>query len=171
MHQQRIPARPQSATCHPELHAVGRGLCQACYRVALARNKADGTPLPLKTGKLPPLPATCHPDRPSRGKGLCQACYLAAWHRAHPAYSRNRNLQKHGEDAPEWYAEQFAAQDGKCAICLQPENGRVSTHLSIDHNHQTGERRKLLCNGCNRGIGLLGDNPDNLERATLYLRA
>jgi hypothetical protein len=45
----------------------------------------------------------------------------------------------------------FQAQGGVCAICNQPPSpGR---NLSVDHNHETGEVRGLLCVGCNTGVG------------------
>jgi hypothetical protein len=57
------------------------------------------------------------------------------------------------------------AQNGGCAIC-------GSTHLlSVDHCHETGVVRGVLCRKCNAGIGQLGDDVDRVERATTYLRA
>ena len=57
------------------------------------------------------------------------------------------------------------SQGGMCPICSK----RPATH--VDHNHDTGEVRGLLCNHCNRGIGLLGDDPEVLLRAIHYLGA
>jgi len=39
----------------------------------------------------------------------------------------------------------------------------------MDHDHKTGELRGLLCDRCNRSIGLLGDDAMTLTRAILYL--
>lgn len=50
-----------------------------------------------------------------------------------------------------------------CNICGDTHN------LHIDHNHDTGEVRGVLCKGCNQGIGLLGDSPDRLRAAAQYL--
>jgi len=63
------------------------------------------------------------------------------------------------------YANLYGDQSGKCAIC---ENSNV--RLVIDHNHDTGKVRQLLCDNCNRGIGLLKDNPEILQKAADYLR-
>ncbi len=58
-------------------------------------------------------------------------------------------------------------QGGVCAICNQEcVSGR---RLAVDHNHDTGEVRGLLCCMCNRGLGNLGDNLDRLRAAVLYL--
>ncbi len=57
------------------------------------------------------------------------------------------------------------SQDGKCAICrIVP-----SRTMAVDHCHDTGAIRGLLCSNCNTGIGLLRDNPEILARAIIYL--
>lgn len=72
----------------------------------------------------------------------------------------------------EQYDAMFEAQGGVCALCFEPETntykGRVRA-LSVDHDHRTGAVRALLCSTCNRGIGLLGDDPELLRRAADYL--
>ena len=60
------------------------------------------------------------------------------------------------------------SQRNKCAICKTKEWGRPSP--SIDHCHKTGKVRGLLCNNCNRAIGLLKDNIGTLENAQKYLK-
>ena len=73
---------------------------------------------------------------------------------------------------PEWLAETFESQGGVCAACGCPEmktfQGRIRM-LAIDHDHQTGEIRGLLCSTCNISIGLLGDDVGRIEAAALYL--
>jgi hypothetical protein len=54
---------------------------------------------------------------------------------------------------------------GFCQICHAPGGGR----LHVDHCHDTGRVRGLLCSTCNRGIGLLRDDPSITARATFYL--
>jgi hypothetical protein len=56
-----------------------------------------------------------------------------------------------------------AAQDDLCAICRDPE----PQHL--DHDHATGEIRRLLCQRCNHGLGPFRDDPGLLHRAAFYL--
>ncbi len=65
----------------------------------------------------------------------------------------------------------YHEQDGLCAICHLPQNSKRNTRFCVDHDHDTGEVRGLLCDSCNRGIGLLKDDPRLLENAAKYLRS
>lgn len=67
------------------------------------------------------------------------------------------------------YRDMWIKQDGLCAVCRQPERVARCRLLCVDHDHATGRIRGLLCNACNRGIGLLGDDPETLIRASVYL--
>ena len=55
-------------------------------------------------------------------------------------------------------------QDGKCAICHQ-----VPTKLVIDHDHETGLVRGLLCSPCNTSLGGFHEDVGNLVNAIKYL--
>lgn len=63
-------------------------------------------------------------------------------------------------------------QNSLCAICLQvgfkidPASKNL---LVVDHYHETGRVRGLLCHNCNRALGLLADDTDRLKRAIAYL--
>ncbi|MFD6888329.1 endonuclease VII domain-containing protein [Streptomyces sp. NPDC059957] len=59
--------------------------------------------------------------------------------------------------------EMIAAQGGVCVICQEAPAEHV------DHDHQTGKVRGVLCFGCNAGIGQLKDRPDVLRRAAAYV--
>lgn len=67
------------------------------------------------------------------------------------------------------YQEMYDAQQGRCAIC----GGLCSTgkRLAVDHNHETGVVRGLLCNHCNRALGFFRDDPLLLQSALEYLAA
>jgi hypothetical protein len=69
------------------------------------------------------------------------------------------------------YERRFAYQNGVCAICSLPQNSTRNQRLCVDHDHDTGAIRGLLCDTCNRGIGLLKDDARILDRAALYLRS
>lgn len=72
----------------------------------------------------------------------------------------------------EQYDEMLKAQDNVCAICGSEETYvryGVVGKLAIDHDHETGQVRGLLCSRCNSGIGLLGDDPERAQAAVDYL--
>lgn len=73
---------------------------------------------------------------------------------------------------PERYSELLESQNGACAICKQPETatrlGKVKA-LAVDHCHQSGAIRGLLCADCNTGIGKLKENIDIFNSAIQYL--
>lgn len=52
-----------------------------------------------------------------------------------------------------------------CTIC-----GDVC-NLVVDHDHKTGSIRGMLCNRCNKGLGLFRDSPELLEYARIYILA
>lgn len=68
------------------------------------------------------------------------------------------------------YEAKLADQGGGCAICKKPDLARGHTKLCIDHNHETGEVRGLLCVTCNLAIGYMRDDLGLLESAADYLR-
>ena len=81
---------------------------------------------------------------------------------------RYRNIMARFGLTKEQYEAMLEAQGGTCAICdMECVSGR---HLAIDHDHETGEIRKLLCTNCNTAIGKLGDSSDLAQRAVEYLR-
>lgn len=64
------------------------------------------------------------------------------------------------------YQRLYDEQGGVCAICKSHPHSHA---LPVDHDHRDGGVRGLLCHNCNRGIGLLGDNPNRLRAAVAYL--
>lgn len=66
------------------------------------------------------------------------------------------------------YERMAEEQGGTCAICDGPPGGRHG-RLHVDHCHETGRVRGLLCDACNRGMGYLGDSAAHLTRAAQYL--
>lgn len=65
------------------------------------------------------------------------------------------------------YDELFKLQNGRCAICGTPP---LHNRLSVDHDHDSGKVRGLLCAHCNTGIGYLRDDQEILNAAIMYLR-
>ena len=76
--------------------------------------------------------------------------------------------QKYGITLEE-YDEILADQGGCCLICKRDTpNGQG--RFVVDHNHETGEVRGLLCSTCNTGLGNFMDNPDFLLSAYHYIK-
>jgi hypothetical protein len=71
------------------------------------------------------------------------------------------------------YLRLLADQKHVCAICGQPETttlrGQIK-RLSVDHDHNTGKVRGLLCSNCNVAIGKFKENTVVLEKAIAYLK-
>lgn len=86
------------------------------------------------------------------------------------ARSRERNYGISDDE----YQSLLTRQGGLCAICRREEtclanNGRLIKSLAVDHDHETGEVRGLLCTNCNKSLGCMGDDPDRLMAAAAYL--
>lgn len=94
--------------------------------------------------------------------------YWNKYHKDRREHFRELDVKrKYGIDAQD-YRKLFENQKGKCAICGNEES-KGAYVLSVDHDHETKEIRGLLCNDCNRGIGLLGDDVERLKVAVKYL--
>jgi hypothetical protein len=70
---------------------------------------------------------------------------------------------------PEEYHKIVADSNNICAICRKKCAGHGYEELHIDHDHDTGLVRGMLCFTCNSGIGFLKDNMDLLASAIIYL--
>ena len=62
----------------------------------------------------------------------------------------------------------LSSQDGKCSICGR-ERSQLVKQLCVDHDHETGKVRGLLCDKCNRGLGFFNDDHELLKKALNYL--
>lgn len=84
----------------------------------------------------------------------------------------NRYIREYGI-TQEDYNLILEKQQFKCAICDTPSNdilkSGIPKNFAVDHDHESGRVRGLLCSNCNRGIGLLKDDCDLLHRAIEYL--
>ena len=90
--------------------------------------------------------------------------------KASPTYKRslrNSHLKrKYGITVAD-YEAMLAAQGGGCTICGAAERDGQSLH--VDHCHDTGAVRGLLCFTCNAGLGLFDHDRERLARAASYL--
>jgi hypothetical protein len=76
-----------------------------------------------------------------------------------------RKMRAYGITAED-YAAMWARQGGVCALCGGDNERRA---LSVDHDHQGGNVRGLLCDKCNLMLGYASDSPSRLRRAADYL--
>lgn len=83
---------------------------------------------------------------------------------ANPLKYRERHLMKYYGLSLAAYDKMVVDQHGACASCRKPQ-----TNLHVDHCHETGRVRGLLCSKCNTAIGLFGEDIALMERAALYL--
>ncbi len=89
-----------------------------------------------------------------------------------PDYYKNADLKRTYGVTLEWYNQKLAEQGGNCAICKHPETTKIRgtvIRLAVDHCHDTGVARALLCKECNQAIGLMHHDPVRLAAAASYV--
>lgn len=72
--------------------------------------------------------------------------------------NRNTKLKQAYGLTHEQVEEMKRLQDYKCYVCSKEESEAGSKGLVVDHNHTTGQVRKLLCGPCNTALGLLNED-------------
>ena len=86
-----------------------------------------------------------------------------------PNKNRNYQLKRNYNLTPEQYDEMYSNQHGRCAICGVHQS-ELAFNLAVDHDHETGEVRGLLCRKCNSGIGYFKDDMELINKALDYLK-
>lgn len=179
-------AKPTCKVDGCETTSVKRGLCKLHYGRFLAAgtleqhanptilrtetfHRLSGVDLEARTatcsvcGPLVPIrPKTVHHGsqcmtkvKEARAKERRRPRTLARWHQ-----------RKYGLSAAQ-YAALLARAAGKCELCGTELDGDER----IDHCHETGLVRGILCNRCNLGLGWFEDDPVRLLAAHLYVKA
>lgn len=162
-------ARPARSQLRP-------GLCAPCQSRESYHRKNPGAPRkPVgHHGQWKGKSCTC--GEPVSCRGMCKACYRKQY--AAPKYSperlRARRIKSRYGITQQQYEVMVAERSNRCDVCLQEPTARnTRAHwdgkLCIDHCHETGKVRGLLCNDCNLAVGY-GKSPEILERAAAYLR-
>lgn len=157
--------------------AKPNGLCSVCYSNEWQKAKRREV-----AATLPPLVCEwcgetyepVHRYLPSSGKvnRYCSRSCKDKARRATPEFRadmlRRYYLRRYGLTMDQ--AELMRA--GGCAICGRTEvEGRWANNLHIDHCHETGRVRGVLCHGCNVSLGHFQHDPNLLRRAFEYLIA
>lgn len=79
------------------------------------------------------------------------------------------DLWKHYRIRESRYAMMFDNQEGNCACCYINQ-ALLTRRLSVDHCHNTGEVRALLCDNCNPAIGFVKESIARCEQIIEYLK-
>lgn len=87
---------------------------------------------------------------------------------------RERHLKYTWGMTTEEYDLKLEQQNNVCAICGRPEKSKRGTAsgqlaLAVDHDHETGKIRELLCMDCNQTLGKFNDDPEWFHKAAEYL--
>ena len=93
---------------------------------------------------------------------------LKKYYQQHKNSLRDRDLQKKYNISLNEYNTLLQNQNCVCAICKinKCSSGKA---FAVDHSHETGKVRGLLCKNCNLGLGIFKDNPLTLQKASSYL--
>jgi hypothetical protein len=156
---------------HPRWRAPeGQKYCPKCDTTkdleAFGNNRAqfDGKQNYCKPCCVATVTASRHKDPTSHRRSS------KAWREANPERNKDNHAKwryglEHGS-----YAEMLAQQNGKCAICFTDKPGKNLERFAIDHCHKSNVVRGLLCENCNRAIGLLKEDTDIIESAIKYIK-
>ena len=124
-----------------------------------------------------PLAAYSKKNPKNRKPGIqprCKVCCAQdtrSWNEANKETARERYLQKRYGISEQEYHARLLSQDNCCLICKKEfKDGPFGPDSPVvDHCHNKGHVRGILCNECNRGLGYFRDNPEALKRAASYL--
>ena len=119
--------------------------------------------------------------KPAGHCNTCRLAYLRQRRKENPArireIERKSKLKAAYGITPEQYEQMLVAQGNSCAICKSTlpfsrayKNSGKTRRFVVDHCHVTGRVRGLLCNRCNRALGLIADNSTVLSQMLEYLR-
>lgn len=116
----------------------------------------DKGPFVTLKGKPKNLCVICNRTKASQWRANNKERYKGNLRRAH--------LKRQFGINDEQYATMLAKQSGVCAICNTPPTDK--RHLAVDHCHESGKLRSLLCHSCNNHLGIYERNQ---QRFAAYL--
>jgi hypothetical protein len=98
------------------------------------------------------------------------AAYQREWTRKNPRKLKEYNLRwRYGLTLEEFDAI-IASQNDACAVCFRPFNHDPQKRdIVVDHNHDTGQMRGIVCAKCNAILGRVDRDVEILKRAVAYL--
>lgn len=115
-----------------------------------------------------------------KNKAKINARNRAYWKKLDPKERYFRSIFKRFGMTRQDYAEMFRKQDGRCSICRCTEKQALArlrgmqqkrqVGLCVDHDHETGLPRALLCPPCNTAVGMVYENTWIAKRLIEYIR-
>jgi hypothetical protein len=104
-----------------------------------------------------PCPDCGGSKTPGLGRAWCDTCFAlrGGVSDKKKAYHRSGELRRRYGITLQDYADMFADQEGKCAICGGPPTTKSFRHFDVDHDGRTGKVRGLLCRRCNTALGYI----------------
>jgi hypothetical protein len=97
--------------------------------------------------------------------------YQRKWRQANKERSRGGVRRCQGNKNPDIAPRLRLVQADGCAVCQISLATLAERDVCVDHDHDTGLTRGVLCRRCNAGLGHFQDDPEKLRRAALYLEA
>jgi len=164
------PKKAHAKKCRACYYARGYKICSeaGCTNIAITNGLCNTHRLRLKRNGTTEHLCKCGAPATNRaGLPRCDKC------RAEGKLETRRKATIKSVYGLSWtdYQALLAYQDNVCAICRTDQPGRNHDNWSIDHDHETGKIRGLLCHACNVGIGYFGDDPARLRAAAAYLES
>jgi hypothetical protein len=98
------------------------------------------------------------------------ASYNKEWKTKNPEYFVNKHLETTYGISLDDYNAILAVQDHKCAGCGVDASKAQRSKLYVDHCHDTGKVRGLLCQHCNTALGMVKDSIETLSSLISYLK-
>lgn len=158
--------RKYPVLCHPTRKATARGLCGACYTY-LQKQLQSGTSTPRSIELLAIV----------EGHEARKVQVAVEWERV-VKIQKERNPDRYRKGRDKALRDRYGitlleferlmtAQEGRCAICaVEPEDGKP---LYVDHHHETGVIRGLLCPRCNNFVAVFDKDDNTIKRLMRYV--
>jgi hypothetical protein len=144
------------AVCHPEKKLAARGMCKNCYSKWLLKHNPEFAKRQRENVKKW---ISTHMEQ--------RKAHLKRWGlKRDPLYNRIRALKHYGMTISD-YDNMLKKQKGVCFICQKPPKKGKSLH--VDHDHNTGYVRGLLCFRCNFGLSYFNEDKEIVKRVYDYM--
>jgi len=161
----------RAAECHPDRPHVAKGLCASCYvvarrkRVLAEMTDEDREALRLKErAYFTAYRRAWREENPERSRAAQRKANAESYQRDPVKHRQRAAADRYGLTVPQ-YVALIARAEGHCEAC-----GVASGRLQVDHCHQSGAIRGVICRACNSALGHAGDDLDRLRALISYLQ-